>query len=110
MAAATGVEWVPDLVAAGDTRCVYDAGDSFLAVDLVPGDDVEGPSELCDDGSRTDLPGGGWACRFGDGVFGAATLGDDRVVTVATAVVPTGTTGSRVGAAVAAELGRLTRT
>ena len=122
MAAATGVEWVPDLVAATDARCVYDAGDAFLAVDLAPGDDVEGPAALCDTGSRTDLPAGGWACRFGDGVYGAAVLADaalddaalddaspadDRVVTVATAVVPAGTTADRVRTALAAELERL---
>lgn len=107
LAAATGVEWVPDLVAATDARCVYDAGDAFLAVDLGPGDDVEGPAALCDAGSRTDLPAGGWACRFGDGVYGAAALADDRVITVAAAALPAGTDADRVRAALAAELDRL---
>jgi hypothetical protein len=122
LAAATGVEWVPDLVAATDARCVYDAGDAFLAVDLGPGDDVEAPAALCDTDSRTDLPAGGWACRFGDGVYGAAVLdaavldaavpdaavpADDRLVTVAAAAVPAGTTADRVRAGLSAELDRL---
>lgn len=116
LGAATGVGWVPDLVRATDTRCVYESGEEFLAVDVVPGEqDVETPAELCDTGTRTDLPGGGLVCRFGDGVFAAAALplggalDDDSLVTVAAARVPTGTDAERLSDALADRLDALAR-
>lgn len=107
LTAATGVEWAPDLVTATDSRCVYDAGEEFLAVDLVPGDDLETPAALCDEGSRTDLPSGGLTCRFGTGVFAAAVLDGPAVVTIAAAEPPSGSDAARLGTAFGDQLAAL---
>lgn len=96
LAAASGVEWTPDLVTATDTRCVYDATGGFLAVDLAPGDDLETQAALCDDGSRTDVASGGLVCRFGAGVFAAAVVDGPAVLTIAAAEAPTGTDATRL--------------
>ena len=108
LATGTGLTWEPDLVAATDTRCVYDpsGGGAFVVVDLAPGVDERTPAALCDEGSTASLPSGGLVCRFGPGVFGVGTAGD-RVVTVAAAEAPPGTDADRLLAAFGAELERL---
>ncbi len=115
LAADSGVAWEPDLITATDTRCVYDAGEAFLAVDIAPGtDDLETPAQLCDATTRTDLPAGGLVCRFGDGVFAAAVLqpgevaDGDALLTIAAAQVPAGSDAPRLADALARQLEVLT--
>lgn len=121
LAATTGLTWTPDQSTATDTRCVYDpAGNTgpagFLAVDVETSTDdaatqLDTIGELCESGSRADVAAGdgGFVCRFdGNGVYAALVQGG-QVVTVATSVVPTGTTAARLAVAFTQQLGAIGR-
>ena len=118
LAAATGVTWTPDQSIATDTRCVYDptgeAGARFLAVDIAPtSGDVAGAldtvAEVCEAGSRAPVSDDdtGFVCRFQGGSVYGATVRDSKLVTVAAAAVPTGTTAARLVVALTRQIAML---
>ncbi|MDN5751205.1 MAG: hypothetical protein L0H64_22315, partial [Pseudonocardia sp.] len=113
LTAATGLDWLPDHTTASDTRCVYDPvpgnGESFLTVTVEPrpiGPGAGNDAAVCEAGTSVPAGDTGFVCLLPEGGVFAALTHDDRLVTVAAARVPAGTTAERLVGALAEQLGQ----
>ncbi len=104
----TGLRWVIDDATASDSRCVYDpvgaADDVFLVVDVTEGGaDIDTVAQVCTDGS-VEPADTGFGCRLATGGVFAARADGNRLVTVAAAQLPAGTTPEQLDSALTGQL------